>query len=99
MQARRNILLMFKEAVNNALKHGKANNITCTVKSINKGLSIVIVDDGIGFSAGQANLGNGMASMRKRAAELGGSLEVDSARGKGTKIIFIISINNLTVET
>ncbi len=99
MQARRNILLMFKEAVNNALKHGKANNITCTVKSINKGLSIVIVDDGIGFSAGQANLGNGMASMRKRAAELGGSLEVDSSRGKGTKIIFIISINNLTVET
>lgn len=99
MKARRNILLMFKEAVHNALKHGKANKITCTVKSNSDGLSIFVVDDGVGFDIGHVSLGNGMASMRKRAMELGGSLEIESSSGEGTKICFIMSINNLTVET
>jgi signal transduction histidine kinase len=99
MRARRNILLMFKEAVHNAMKHGKAHSISCKVKSITNGLSIVIEDDGVGFDADRVKLGNGITSMRKRAQELGGSLEVESITGNGTRIGFYIPLNKLTIET
>lgn len=99
MRARRNILLMFKEAVHNALRHGKAKHINCKVKSITNGLSVLIEDDGAGFDVSQVKLGNGIISMRTRATELGGSFKVDSIPGKGTRICFIIPINKLTIET
>lgn len=99
MRARRNILLMFKEAVHNALKHGKAKNVLCAVKSITSGLSVMIKDDGVGFDPHRVKSGNGITSMRKRATELGGSFEIESVQGKGTTIFFTVPLNKLTIET
>ncbi|MFM7080037.1 MAG: 7TM diverse intracellular signaling domain-containing protein, partial [Bacteroidota bacterium] len=99
MRARRNILLMFKEAVHNALKHGKAKNVVCKVKSITNGMSVIIEDNGIGFDPVQMKFGNGIASMRKRAMELGGSCDIQSVPGQGTNIVFIVPINKLTIDT
>jgi signal transduction histidine kinase len=56
--------------------------VTLTL-TLARGLEIAIEDDGVGFDTG-ARLGIGVNSMRERATELGGTLEIDA--GRGTRI-------------
>jgi signal transduction histidine kinase len=71
------------EAVTNVVRHAQAAR--CWL-SIEAGASVVIdvVDDGVGIDAGPA--GVGLAAMRERAAELGGTVEVGPAAPRGTRV-------------
>lgn len=78
-----------QEAVTNMLRHAQAHNLLVRLQRLPEGLSLMICDDGLGFSPatdpgreGQ----RGMAGMSERADQLGGSLSVNSQPGKGTRI-------------
>ena len=77
------------EAVTNIIRHANAQNCLITL-SLDKNLVLQIVDDGDGFSTAVASPGIGLNSMQERAAELGGTFEVESTVGKGTKIMVTI---------
>jgi PAS domain S-box-containing protein len=78
-----------QEAVNNAIKHGKAKHIIVSLKPAGNKISLAVTDDGIGigFSAeSRKSSGMGLHTMKYRANVIGASLEVSSV-GKGTTII------------
>jgi signal transduction histidine kinase len=83
---RKNIVLIVKEAINNAVKYSRAKMITIDLLVINKTLSISIADDGIGIST-EVQPGNGLSNMKKRSAEMNGDFIIESGKNKGTKII------------
>ncbi|AZE62402.1 Sensor histidine kinase [Pseudomonas synxantha] len=78
-----------QEAVTNMLRHAQAHNLLVRLQRLPEGLSLMICDDGRGFSPATdpAREGQrGMAGMAERTDQLGGSLTVSSQPGKGTRI-------------
>lgn len=89
-EVRRQVFLIFKECVNNIVRHADATEVEIDFALTDHHLSLRVWDNGRGFAKtapqpGQ-NGGNGLLSMRRRAAELGGRLEVISGNGDGTTI-------------
>lgn len=87
---RRQVFLLFKESVNNIVRHAKATEVEIDFALTDHHLTLRVWDNGRGFAEtapqpGQ-NGGNGLLSMRRRAAELGGRLEVISGNGDGTTV-------------
>ena len=79
---------MFKEAINNAIKHSACKKIILEAFFKNDLIEIVLKDDGIGFDSNNINYGNGIKNMGNRAKKLKGNLKLESEIGKGTIIIF-----------
>jgi signal transduction histidine kinase len=77
-----------QEALNNALKHAAASLVTVRIGEIDGRVELEVKDDGVGFvlDAVRDKGGLGLASMRERAEQLGGQLQVQSAPGKGTTV-------------
>ena len=90
MNERKNLYLVFKEAVNNAAKHARCDMVRVQVRKQGQGLELTIVDNGAGVSGeaqGRNGLGgNGLRSMKERAEAIGGSLLVEQAEQGGTVI-------------
>jgi signal transduction histidine kinase len=80
------IYLIFKEAVNNALKYASAEHIHVTISKQQNQVEMSISDNGKGFVLASGNKGNGLTNMQNRARELGGKTEINSS-DKGTSII------------
>lgn len=96
MALKKNIFLIFKEAINNIVKHADADKVLVKFSLSSKQLLLVIHDNGQGFTAanGQINMGgNGIDNMKKRVAEHFGIFSVDSSV-KGTTINVEIPLNN-----
>ncbi|NII27840.1 tetratricopeptide repeat protein [Pseudoflavitalea sp. X16] len=85
-ERRRNIYLIAKEAINNAIKYSGGNLLSLLVQVQAEKLTILISDNGKGFDTSPVYPGNGLVNMRKRAEELGARLVLTSAAGKGTTI-------------
>jgi signal transduction histidine kinase len=83
---RREVFLILKESVTNIAKHAHATRVAIDVESDRRRVWLRIADDGRGFDPGVATDGNGVASMRRRVAALGGRLVIESAPGRGTTI-------------
>jgi signal transduction histidine kinase/ligand-binding sensor domain-containing protein len=91
MDQRRNIYLIFKEALNNALKYSDCKKIIIKLTHETGLLQLLVKDDGKGFAvtAGiPVNGGNGLKNMQHRAEEIKGGLLIDSAENSGTSVIF-----------
>jgi signal transduction histidine kinase len=91
-EARHQIFLAAKEALNNVLKHARARQVRIQV-TLGKGeFEIGIEDDGSGFDSGapgkRAGGGNGLDNMRERLRSVGGRFECHSQPGHGTRIVF-----------
>lgn len=86
-EARREVYLVFKEAVNNALRHSGCSRAQVAMQIDSRSLVLKVSDDGKGFDQSSAELGNGVMSMRRRAEKLGGTLEIESRESEGTTII------------
>ncbi len=92
MQQRKNLYLLFKEAINNIAKYAACKNVWVDMSMQSGKIIMKIKDDGIGFRslamAAETGLGgNGLGNMQKRAGELNGKLKIGSAPGKGTEIM------------
>lgn len=92
MDQRRNIYLIFKEAVNNAVKYSGTEKIDIHASVQNKQLLLSIKDDGKGFNEAELVRGNGLDNMNNRAKESGGTLSIDSGMGKGTTVVLQIPV-------
>ncbi|MBL1214339.1 MAG: hypothetical protein HND52_13355 [Ignavibacteriae bacterium] len=88
MEARRTLILIFKEAINNCLKYSKAKNVTLQIEFENNILSLTLSDDGEGFNSEKDSEGYGIKNMKSRAESVKGKLDVISEVDEGTKIIF-----------
>jgi signal transduction histidine kinase len=84
MDVRRDLLLIFKEAVNNAARHARCSTVTIDLRVERSRMTLAITDDGVGFDTSAAGDGNGLDSMRRRAARLRGTLDIASAPGATT---------------
>lgn len=82
------LLRVVMEALNNALKHSFASNITVSFESLAGWVTAVVQDNGNGFDleAGRLSGGVGLASMRERVEEVGGTINIESEKGKGTVV-------------
>jgi len=92
---RHNIFLIVKEALNNVLKHAGASSVQVQVQVDGDNLKILIADNGRGFAAGAdvANAErNGLENMRRRAAAVGGRLELTSNTGGGSRVEFNVHL-------
>lgn len=90
-EQRRHLLAILKEALHNAVRHGRPRRITLTLIARGGVLEAEVVDDGRGFAAsapgdGPAGGGQGLRNLRRRARELEGTLEIDSRPGSGTRV-------------
>ncbi|HPG12685.1 MAG TPA: sensor histidine kinase, partial [Chitinophagaceae bacterium] len=86
MPQRKNLYLIFKEALNNAAKYSGTEKIDISIKEENKRLSFMLKDHGKGFDASRIAKGNGLDNMQNRARELNGELKINSAMDEGTII-------------
>ena len=86
ISVRRDLFLIFKEAVNNAARHSRCTHVAIDLRAEGSWLELRVVDDGIGFDAAAESDGQGLASIRRRAEKIGGTIEVESHPGQGTTV-------------
>lgn len=84
MERRREIYLIFKEAINNASKHSDATIIDIEFLIAKGWITLKVSDNGRGFHPTDENGGNGLENMTKRAANIKGEFKCTSAPGDGT---------------
>jgi len=86
-EARHNVFLVVKEALNNVVRHAKAEEVQLRIACDDGGLRIEIADNGRGFDGRSSGPGgNGLRNMHQRLASVGGKLTVDSRPGAGTRV-------------
>jgi PAS domain S-box-containing protein len=88
-----------QEALTNVARHAQARAVLLTLATTAEGLRLTIADDGMGFDpAAFRQRGTspawGLATMRERAEAVGGRFAVDSALGKGTRIVVEVAVGN-----
>jgi signal transduction histidine kinase len=86
-ETREALVRVIREAVSNALRHGKAEVITVNLATSDERFAITIEDDGSGFDPDAvADRGFGLQTMQERIAAIGGDLSVESKCGAGSRI-------------
>ncbi len=89
---RRELLLMYKECLNNIARHAACQRITVEVQRVGNELCLRIGDNGKGFLLTDTPRGNGLQSMQVRAQRLGGSVQIQSVPQRGTTIVIRIPL-------
>jgi signal transduction histidine kinase len=82
------VLRIVREAVSNAVRHGRATQITISVRGT-RPCTMRVTDNGVGFDVARVSAvspGFGLVSMRERAQDLGASFRIQSAPGAGTTV-------------
>ena len=82
----RQVMLLFKEALNNIRKHARARRIGIRLTQNGRDFSLLIADDGEGFDMATPRHGHGLVSMNHRAGLIGATLAVESSPSKGTHL-------------
>jgi PAS domain S-box-containing protein len=84
-----NLYRIAQEALNNIQKHAGAENVSVLLEKSRNKVSLIIEDDGIGFDPPKkpdSQKGLGLVGMSERTKICGGTLEIESAKGKGTTV-------------
>jgi len=84
LELRRPLYLVFKEAVNNVVRHSRASRAVIRLEIDGPSLTLSVQDDGRGFDVAEARDGEGLLSIGRRAHEVGGEASWRSAPGEGT---------------
>ena len=87
LELRRNVFPMFKEIIHNIARHAHATHVRIELQFAKRQLLLQVQDDGMGFDEGQIREGNGLRNLRRRAADLGGTMEIRSVPASGTLVI------------
>ena len=80
-----------QEALNNVVKHARAAHCRVVLTPAPEALRMTIEDDGVGFEVAELNepgraRGLGLIGIRERAAQLRGTVQIDSGPGSGTRL-------------
>jgi PAS domain S-box-containing protein len=87
-----------QEALANVRRHSGARRATVTVGTAGDSVLVEVEDDGRGFEPGRP-AGMGLTGMRERALALGGELEVEGARGAGTRVLLRVPLPALVNDS
>ena len=90
---RREVFLVFKEAVNNLAKHSGCRAADIEFRASHDALTLRLSDDGHGFDATLESEGHGLVSMRERATAIGGAFYLRSSRGHGTTVTLEVPLD------
>jgi len=82
------------EALTNSLRHSRASAVTVSAQAEDGWLRIQVADDGVGFKELGASGGRGLDNLRRRAAGLGGTLDIQSGRGAGASVILRLPLTH-----
>lgn len=92
------IFRIVQEALQNVRKHAAANQVRLCLIEGEQGLALTIEDDGRGFDPARVESGHfqhmGLTGMRERASLIGGTLEIVSSPGGGTRVSLHVPINS-----
>ena len=80
------LLRITQEACTNAVRHGNARRLAVSMTRQNGYVELTVRDAGTGFDPAVPHAGSGLAHIRDRVAELGGTVDIDSAPGRGTAV-------------
>jgi two-component sensor histidine kinase len=93
-ETRHQICMIVKEAVNNAIKYSGTDEIILEIHHNDTEMNLVVTDRGKGFDLrSKCGKGCGLDNMGRRTESLGGSLEIHTAPGTGTRLAFRFPIN------
>ena len=87
---RHNLFLAAKEALHNVTKHARASEVRLSLQLSTDSFTLELADNGIGFAS--AAQGNGLWSMNKRLQDIGGSCQIQSRPGQGTRVRFSVRL-------
>jgi len=91
-KVRHYLFLAVREALNNAVRHARADLIRLEIRAENSSVRIAVEDNGCGFAPEQttgAGAHEGLTNMRRRMEEIGGRFQIASRPGGGTRVEFI----------
>jgi len=86
MDSRRHITSIFKEGMNNALRHAGCTHVKLRVRVEDGELEIALEDDGRGFEEPENGRGHGLKNMRWRARKIDGTIRFASRPGSGSRV-------------
>ncbi|MFZ4057389.1 MAG: sensor histidine kinase, partial [Ferruginibacter sp.] len=89
---RKNIVLIFKEGINNIAKYSQATTANISLIEVDDLIQMRIEDNGIGFDQSNIIRGNGLKNMQARAKAMGGFTQIKSSSGNGTSICCTIPL-------
>ena len=92
MDVRRDLLLIFKEAVSNAARHSRCSAVEIDLRVDGSQLVLVVADNGVGFDVSAESDGQGRASMRRRAQRIKGTIDIASGNGPGTRVTLSVPV-------
>ena len=93
-----NLLHIGQEALTNALRYAHPRNFETKLTFNAKELRLELRDDGDGFRVKDRHDGFGLAGMRERVEQMGGTLKISSAHGKGTDVLVTLPFNDQSVS-
>ncbi len=88
MEYKQNLYLIFKEGINNSIKHSNCKRISLEAKLNGDGILMMLKDDGVGMVIDNENPGNGIKNIYRRAETIGGDIVLKAEPNKGTEIVF-----------
>jgi signal transduction histidine kinase len=94
-QKRHELFLVFKESLNNAIKHAAATEVRISLALVDQTIQLNIEDNGRGFKMPEAatSKGNGLTNMRNRLQRVGGRVVIQSEPGRGTRVEIVLPLD------
>ncbi len=89
---RRNVFLIYKEALHNVVRHAQAETVEIDIRQHDGRFEFSIADDGVGFDADAAYAGHGLKNMRLRAQRIGAGLDIESRQGGGACVSLTVPL-------
>ena len=90
LQTSHQLYCIVKEGLENIRRHSRAQKISLSGECTPEGVTICLEDDGIGFDPAQPVAGFGLRGMQERSQAVGGSLQVTSRPGQGTRLLVTV---------
>jgi signal transduction histidine kinase/ligand-binding sensor domain-containing protein len=94
METRHQLFLIVKECFNNVVRHAHASEVKLELHCEEGRLRLMVADNGRGLSSNTVREGrNGLGNLHERIQRLGGSLQIESERGRGTTLRFTLPLD------
>jgi signal transduction histidine kinase len=97
VESKQGLYRIAQEALHNAARHARAKRVVIALSQVKSDIRLEISDDGVGFDSRGSYPGHfGLNTMRERATELGGTLEIESRVRVGTTVRVLIPVSETT---
>jgi two-component system nitrate/nitrite sensor histidine kinase NarX len=94
------LIRVIQEALTNVRKHGAASSVVVRLADRDGEVRVEIADDGCGFDVGGTLLGHdgfGLHTMQERLTLIGGTLQIESAPGRGTSVVALVPVSQMAL--